>query len=58
MAANLLLCLMLIPRYFYLRDAGSVWWAPIVMEIIVAHCIIYFQMGIEYFTWNERKTKW
>ena len=51
-------CLMLLPRYFYLRNEGSIWWAPIVLEIIVAHCILAVQMGVEYFTWNEKKTKW
>ena len=50
--------LMMIPRYFYLRNEGSIWWAPVVLEIIVAHLLIAVQMGVEYFTWNEKKTKW
>lgn len=52
------ICLMLLPRYFYLRNEGSIWWAPIVLEIIVAHCLLAVQMGVEYFTWNEKKQKW
>lgn len=49
---------MMFPRYFYLREEGSIWWAPIVLEIIVAHCIIYIQMAVEYYTWDEKRTKW
>jgi hypothetical protein len=37
----LLVCLMMIPRYFYLRNEGSVWWAPVVLEIIVAHLVMF-----------------
>ena len=54
----LVVCLMMIPRYFYLREQGSIWWAPIVLEIIVSHLIIFVQMGVEFYTWNEKKTKW
>jgi len=53
-----LVCLMMIPRYFYLREQGSVWWAPVVLEIIVAHMVMFVQMGIEYYTWEEKRTKW
>ena len=52
------ICLMMIPRYITLRDGGSIWWAPVVLEIIVAHYLLAVQMGVEYFTWNEKKTKW
>jgi hypothetical protein len=58
MGANLLVTLMLIPRYFYLREQGATWWAPVVLEIIVSHILIYAQMAIEYFTWNNKKIKW
>lgn len=53
-----IVCLMMIPRYFYLREQGSIWWAPIVLEIIISHLIIFVQMLIEYLTWNNKKTKW
>lgn len=53
-----LLCLMMIPRYFYLRGNGSVWWAPVVLEIVVAHLVMFVQMAIEYYTWEEKRTKW
>lgn len=53
-----LVCLMMIPRYFYLRNEGSVWWAPIVLEIIVAHMVMFVQMAIEFYTWDEKRTKW
>jgi len=49
---------MMIPRYFYLRSEGSVWWAPIVLEIIVAHIVMFVQMAIEFYTWDEKRTKW
>jgi len=49
---------MMIPRYFYLREEGSIWWAPIVLEIVVSHFIIFVQMAVEYLTWNNKKTKW
>mmetsp|Transcript_4816 Transcript_4816/g.8261 ORF Transcript_4816/g.8261 Transcript_4816/m.8261 type:complete len:126 (-) Transcript_4816:645-1022(-) len=49
---------MMIPRYFYLRDEGSIWWAPVVMEIIVAHLVIYVQMFVEFLSWNEKRNKW
>ena len=52
------ICLMMIPRYITLRDGGSIWWAPVVLEIIVAHFLLAVQMGVEYFTWNEKKNKW
>lgn len=49
---------MLFPRYTYLYNAGSVWWAPIVLEIIVCHVIMFIQMAIEYKTWDEKLIKW
>lgn len=33
--------LMLIPRYLYLREKGFIWWAPVVLEIIVSHVMIF-----------------
>jgi len=58
LGSTLMICLMMFPRYFYLREEGSIWWAPVVLEIIVAHCIIYIQMAVEYYTWDEKRTKW
>lgn len=60
LGSTLMVCLMMLPRFFYLKSEGEkfLWWSPIVLEIIVAHCIIYIQMAIEYFTWNEKKVKW
>ena len=58
MGSLVVVCLMMIPRYFYLREAGSIWWSAIVLEIIVSHFIIFVQMGVEYYTWNNKKTKW
>jgi hypothetical protein len=58
MGSLALVCLMMIPRYFYLREQGSKWWAPIVLEIIVSHSIIFVQMGVEFYTWNNKKTNW
>lgn len=50
--------LMLFPRYTYLYKEGSIWWAPIVLEIIVCHVIMFVQMAIEYKTWDEKLIKW
>jgi len=47
--------LMLIPRYSYVREKGFIWWSPIVLELIVAHILMFFQMGIEYLTYNTQK---
>jgi hypothetical protein len=58
MGSLVVVCLMMIPRYFYLREAGSIWWSPIILEIIVSHLIIFVQMLVEYYTWNNKKTKW
>lgn len=37
----LLITLMLIPRYKWLREEKFIWWAPIVLEIIVAHIMVF-----------------
>lgn len=58
LAGDLLICLMMLPRYFYLRGEGSIWWAPIVLEVIVAHLLIFVQMAIEHMTWDNKKIKW
>jgi hypothetical protein len=49
---------MMIPRYLSLRNEGNTWWSPVVLEIIVAHVLIFIQMGIEYLSWNNKKIKW
>lgn len=49
---------MLLPRYFYLRENGFLWWSPVVLEILVAHIMIFVQMGVEYATWKERVNQW
>jgi hypothetical protein len=58
LGALVFVCLMMIPRYFYLRGEGSIWWAPVVLEILVAHVFMFLQMGIDFFSWNNRKIKW
>lgn len=47
--------LMLIPRYVYVREKNFVWWSPIVLELIVAHILMFFQMGIEKLTYPKLK---
>lgn len=54
----LLINLMLIPRYFWLREKGFLWWSPIVMEIIVAHLMMFVQMLYEKVTLSERVNTW
>lgn len=39
-------------------NEGRVWWSPIVLEIFVAHVVIYIQMFIDYKTWGEKRKKW
>ena len=58
LAGDVLVCLMMIPRYFYLRDNNSIWWAPVVLEVVIAHLVIFVQMAIEYSSWNNKKIKW
>ena len=49
---------MLIPRYFWLREKGFLWWSPIVLEIIVAHLMLFVQCIYEYATMSERVNTW
>jgi len=43
--------LMLIPRFSFVREKNFIWWAPIVLELIIAHILMFFQMGIEKLTY-------
>lgn len=54
----LLINVMLIPRYFWLREKGFLWWSPIVLEIIVAHLMLFVQCIYEYATMSERVNTW
>lgn len=54
----LIITLMLVPRYFYLRENKFLWWSPVVLEIIVAHLMLFVQMGVEYLTFKERMNQW
>ena len=51
LGGTLLICGMMAMRFSIVYESGRIWWAPIVLEIVVAHCIIYIQMGIEAYTW-------
>jgi len=53
-----IITMMLIPRYFYLRENKFLWWSPVVLEIIVAHIMLFVQMGAEYVTFKERMNQW
>ena len=50
--------LMLIPSIITLLNEGSIWWAPILVEIMVAHVCIFLQLVIEYFSYREKIQKW
>lgn len=54
----LLITLMLVPRYVWLRSKSFIWWAPVVLEIIVAHCMIFVQLAIESWTLEDLKNQW
>jgi hypothetical protein len=54
----LLITLMLIPRYKWLRENQFIWWSPVVLEIILAHVMIFVQMLFEWLTQNQRLENW
>jgi len=54
----LLITLMLIPRYSWLREEEFTWWSPVVLEIIIAHIMVFVQMLFEWFTLESRKNSW
>ena len=58
LVATLVVALMMIPRFTISMDDQRTWWAPVVLEIIVAHVLIYVQLAIEYFTWDEKRRGW
>lgn len=41
LAATFVICGIMAPRFVITYDQGRIWWSPIVLEIIVAHVIIY-----------------
>jgi hypothetical protein len=49
---------MLIPRYVWLREQKFVWWAPVVLEQIVAHLMIFVQLLIEAITFKDKVNQW
>ena len=46
----LLITLMLIPRYKFLRENQFIWWGPVILEMILAHVMIFVQMLFEWLT--------
>lgn len=54
----LLISLMLVPRYKWTREEKFLWWSPIVLEIIVAHVMVFLQMLFEWMTLNQRIDGW
>lgn len=55
---TVLISLMLIPSIISLLNEGSIWWAPILVEIMVAHVCVFLQLVIEYFSYREKIQKW
>lgn len=51
LGATFIICGIMAPRFVITYDQGRIWWAPVVLEITVAHLIIYIQLGIEAYTW-------
>jgi hypothetical protein len=45
---------MMLPRYMNLMSENMIWLAPIVLEIIVSHLIVFIYMGFEYLFWNKK----
>lgn len=54
----LLITFMLIPRYQYLRQNKFPWFGPVVLQIIVAHFMVFVQLAIDYFTFRSKVTEW
>lgn len=53
-----LITLMMIPRYKYLRDNNFPWFSPVVLEIIIAHIMVFVQLAVDYFTFKSKVTEW
>ena len=49
---------MMIPRYITLMSDNMIWLAPVVLEIIVSHSIMFIFMLFEYFFWNKKVEQW
>lgn len=58
LGGTFVVCLALGHRFLVTFKEGRVWWSPIVLEIFVAHVVIYIQMFIEYKSWGEKRKKW
>ena len=58
LASTALLSMMMVPRFFAAMSEDRKWWAPVLLEIIVAHAAIYLQFAIDAVTWNEKLRKW
>lgn len=50
--------IMMIQHLFQLFDSDSIWWAPVILEIIIAHFCIFIQMVIDYCSWRQKKIIW
>ena len=48
----------MVPKYTDAMKEKRQWWAPVVLEIIIAHIVIYIQLVIDAVTWNEKLRKW
>ena len=55
---TVVISLMLIPSIISLLNEGSIWWAPILVEILVAHVCVFLQLLIENFSYREKILKW
>lgn len=58
LVSTLVICLLMAPRFVIVMKDDRIWWGPVVLEIVVAHLIIYIQMLIERLTWEEKRRKW
>lgn len=58
LGATFVIACAMINRFLVSMQENRIWWAPVVLEMIVAHMLIYVQMGIEYCTWTQKKLGW
>jgi hypothetical protein len=48
----------MIPRYVTLMTDKMIWLAPVVLEIIISHSIMFIYMAFEYCFWNKKVEQW
>ena len=58
LGATGILSLLMLPSFTAGMTADRKWWAPVVLEMIVAHCAVYIQLAIDACTWTEKLRKW